>query len=315
MRRLRNARVRAFRELGRRVKILSYSPYDDTGAFGYRMATAFNKLRPDWEYRAVRGAPSYLQFPAHTEWDWPSILKYWNTADVVHVHDHLPKVGRRRPTVVTFHGTGFREDPAGHLRLAQAANAVPLVSTLDLWLLAPDDVEWAPQIDDVEQLASYRIPQEGPLRIGHAPTNRLLKSTDLFLAACDRLKADGLDVEVVLIEGKPWAECLPIKGTCDIFFDQTAYGYGGNAIEAWAMGIPVICGAPEPTLTEYERRFGRLPFVLADPSTIYEALCALLNPADRTLWGVTGRRHVETYHSQLAGVERLTDIYTRAAGG
>lgn len=296
------------------MKIFSYSPYDDIGAAGYRMATAFNNLRPDWDYRAVRGAPSYLQFPAHTEWDWPSILNYWNTADVVHVHDHLPKVGRPRPTVVTFHGTGFREDPAGHLSLAQAAKALPLVSTLDLWLLAPDDVEWGPQIDDVEQLATYRIPQEGPLRIGHAPTNRLLKSTDLFLAACDRLTADGLDVEVVLIEGKPWAECLPIKGTCDIFFDQTAYGYGGNAIEAWAMGIPVVCGAPDNTLAEYERRFGQLPFQVTTDSSILESLTIMLDPDMRAEFGQRGRAHVERWHSQKAGVELLERVYLNAVG-
>jgi hypothetical protein len=249
------------------VKVFSYSPFDDVGAFGYRMASAFDQHGPDgWEYRAVRGAPSYLQFPAHDEWHWPSIVRWWDEADVVHVHDHIPTVGQPRPIVVTFHGTGFRETPTDHLRLAAAANARPLVSTLDLYLLAPDDVTWCPQVDDLDALALHRIPTEGPLRIGHAPTNRLLKSTDLFLAACERLAAD-IPLEVVLIEGLPWSEALALKGTCDIIFDQTAYGYGGNAIEAWAMSIPVVCGAPEATLTEYQRRFGHLPFVLAEPST------------------------------------------------
>jgi glycosyltransferase involved in cell wall biosynthesis len=295
------------------MKILSYSPFDDVGAFGYRQATAFDRVGPsDWRYRAVRGAPSYLQFPEHTPWDWDSILEYWREADVVHVHDgfyNLPQP--HKPMVVTFHGTGFRKTPDNHLQLAARVGALPVVSTLDLWLLAPDDVIWAPQIDDLDRLATYRQQNFGKLRIGHAPTNRSLKSTDVFLRACERLSHD-IELEVVLIEGKPWAECLPIKGTCDIFFDQTAFGYGGNAIECWAMGIPVVCGAPDATLDEYTRRFGALPFVDVDEASIYYGLAELVEPSTRARWGAAGRAHVEQHHSQEVGVARLTHIYERA---
>lgn len=296
------------------MKIFSYSPFDDVGAFGYRMASAFDQHGPaGWEYRAVRGAPSYLQFPAHDEWNWDDIVRWWNTADVVHVHDHIPTVGRRRPMVVTFHGTGFREAPAAHLMMAAAAGARPLVSTLDLFLLAPDDVTWCPQIDDLDALAAHRTPPhpDGVVRIGHAPTNRLLKSTDLFLQACTDLQEAGAPLEVVLIEGKPWAEALTLKGTCDVLFDQTAFGYGGNAIEAWAMRIPVICGAPDATLAEYERRFGQLPFVTATPTveSIRTAIESLLSVDARTAWGDRGRVHAETHHSYEVGVRRLVEIY------
>lgn len=298
------------------MKIFSYSPYDDTGAAGYRMAMAFDAHGPaGWEYRAVRGAPSYLQFPAHDAWDWPSIVSWWAEADIRHTHDHAPDVdGIRTADVITFHGTGFREDPAGHVAIAEAIGARALVSTLDLWLLAPDQTTWCPQIDDLDWLASFRVPHEGStIRIGHAPTNRLLKSTAELEAAVARLQAEGADVELVMIEGMSWLEALALKGTCDVLFDQTAFGYGGNTIEAWAMGLPVICGAQPATLDEYERRFGRVPFVLAEPATIYDALCALLNPADRAVWGITGRRHAETYHSQKAGVELLSAIYRSVA--
>lgn len=290
------------------MKVVNYLPYDDIGGVGYRTATAFNALKPEWQYHAYRGAPSYLQYPEHTPWNWDALVADWNSADVVHTSDHIPVVGRKRPTVVTFHGTGFRQDPVGHLRLARGATV--LVSTLDLWLLAPDDTQWMPQMDDLDQLATYRVPNEGVLRIGHAPTNRSLKSTHEFLQACERL---DFPHEVILIEGMSWRDCLTVKGTCDIIFDQTAYGYGGNAIESWGMGIPVICGAPDNTLTEYEHRFGDIPFVTAQANTILEALQHLTDPHNRAQWGANGRTHADRFHSQQAGVDRLAPIYETTA--
>lgn len=294
------------------MRVVNYLPFDDIGGVGFRTARAFNQYRPEWTYRAYRGAPSYLQFPEHTPWDWPQIMADWNQADVVHVHDHIPTVGTKRPTVVTFHGTGFREQSDALLAMSRRAGARVLVSTLDLWLLHPEDVTWMPQMDDIDQLATYKVTHEGPLRIGHAPTNRSLKSTHEFLAACERLGKE-IPVEVVLIEGMSWEECLKIKGTLDILFDQTAYGYGGNAIEAWAMGVPVICGAPEFTLEEYRRRFGYLPFVAAGQNTIYEALLQLVDPTERTYWGQVGHQHARKYHSYRFGVERLAPIYQALA--
>lgn len=300
------------------MRILSYSPYDDTGGTGFLMASAFNAVAPWVTYNAVCGAPSYLQYPQHTPWSWPHIKKMWRDADVVHLHDgfHCTDGLPARPHVVTWHGTGFREQYHTCLGWQRAKGAVGLVATLDLWLLAPDDVTWMPAPFDLDWLAGFRreLQLDGvggvdrPLRIGHCPTNRALKSTDAFLAAAERLNEE-LPVQVVLVEGKPWAEVLPIKATFDVYFDQTAYGYGQNSIEAWGMGIPVVCGAQPATLLEYERRFGTLPFVLADPGSIYDALRILAEPSTRMQWGWRGREHAQQFHSQQAGVNILTPIY------
>lgn len=294
------------------MHVVNYLPYDDIGGVGFRTARAFNQYRPDWTYHAYRGAPSYLQFPEHTPWDHYRIIEDWNNADVVHVHDHLPQVGDRKPVAVTFHGTGYREQSDLLLSMSAAVNARVLVSTLDLWLQHPQDSTWMPQMDDIDGLATYRRPTSGPLRIGHAPTNRSLKSTHEFLEACERLNK-VTPIEVVLIENQSWEQCLQLKGTLDILFDQTAYGYGGNAIEAWAMGIPVVCGAADNTLDEYQHRFGYLPFVEATPSTIYTALLDLTNPQQRTYWGAVGHQHADKYHSYRYGVERLAPIYQALA--
>lgn len=84
--------------------------------------------------------------------------------------------------------------------------------------------------------------------IAHAPTNREVKSTAAFLEAVDRLRAEGHDIEVDLIEGRTWDECLERKARADIYFDQVKLGYGNNSVECWGMGIPVIAGAAPVTL-------------------------------------------------------------------
>jgi hypothetical protein len=81
------------------------------------------------------------------------VRRYWNWADVIHLHHNLvalsllPRKGIRikpKPLVVHYHGTGFRESPDEHLAQMRENGAIGLVSTLDLWLMAPRELEWLP---------------------------------------------------------------------------------------------------------------------------------------------------------------------------
>jgi glycosyltransferase involved in cell wall biosynthesis len=151
------------------------------------------------------------------------------------------------------------------------------------------------------------------IRIAHAPTNRAIKSTEAFLSATDQLRGEGFDIEVDLIEGVSWAECLQRKSKADIYFDQVILGYGNNAIESWGMGIPVIAGAQPATLAEMERRFGDLPFYTTTPDSIYDSLKALVStPSLRDEYGQRGLEHVRRWHDEAKGVEQLKDLYQRA---
>ena len=288
------------------MKVVHYLPFDDIGGVGYRSASALNRHYPDWSAQAWAGAPSYLQFPQHSTWDWDVIEEAVAEADVFHSHDHRAKVGRRWADVITFHGTGFRQNPKGAIRHADGARV--LVSTLDLWLQAPDHVTWMPQMDDLDWLASFRDPQPR-LTIGHFPTNPELKNTHEFRLACVALQDAGYVFDVEIGQGLSWRETLKAKGRCDIVFDQTLYGYGGNAIEAWAMGIPVISGGSDDLLAEFRRRFGYIPFVIAEPNTIVAALEMLMDDRARQDVGALGRRHAEHFHSYEAGADLLASIY------
>jgi hypothetical protein len=294
------------------VRVLSLTGRDVAGV-GIRTQQAFARHAPGWTFDHVATRRSPWGYPAGLPAS--AVPRLLRRADVVHVHNHYrvaDHYGWDGPTVITHHGSVFRRHYQELLIQQHKRGAIGLATTLDLWLMAPADLEWAPPCYDLEALAAHRRSiDDGVLRIGHAPTNRGLKSTEALMAAVERLSRD-VRCELVLIEGKPWAECLAIKGMCDVLFDQTAYGYGLNAVEAWAMGIPVIAGADGDTLAEMRRRFGRIPFTLATEDTIEDALRYLVDPERRYRAACVGLSHVRHYHSELYAVAQLREVYQRA---
>jgi hypothetical protein len=300
------------------VNILSLPLGADTGGVTAAIGRAFEG-QDGWEFRSIISTLNYLDYSADLRWSRETVEHYWRWADVIHLHHNLAALSllRRksirvppRSLVVEYHGTGFREAPERHLNELRRHGALGLVSTLDLWLISPRELEWLP-CPVGERTRKMR--NDGMVRIAHAPTDRDIKSTGAFLAASQQLKDEGHPIEVDLIEGVTWAECLERKAQADVYFDQVKLGYGNNAIEAWGMGIPVIAGAQPATLEEMVRRFGDLPFYNATEDTIYDALKAMLNPSIRELYAHRGLMHVRKFHDERVVVEQLKDIYRRAA--
>jgi hypothetical protein len=285
------------------LNILNYSHGADIGGQAIRIKQAFDR-HSDHSYRSAVGRINYLRYPRDLD---KRRCKPW-TFDVLHVNERfrqLPDV----PSVVHYHGTKFRRNPEAFLVERRERNAVGLVATLDLWLLAPDETEWLPAPYNLEWLRGFRKEASGPaLRIGHAPTDRPTKSTEAFLEAVDRL-AETHAVELVLIERKPWQKCLEQKGTVDVFFDQVLLGYGNNAIEAWGMGIPVIAGGQPDTLAEMRNRFGQLPFYEATEDTIFKALHDMADGAVRAEYAKRGLDHVRRFHDETLVVRQLEAAY------
>jgi hypothetical protein len=56
------------------------------------------------------------------------------------------------------------------------------------------------------------------------------------------LRAEGVDIEAVLIEGMDHGEALALKATCDATFDSFWLGMQGSGLEMAAMGGVVIAG-------------------------------------------------------------------------
>jgi hypothetical protein len=225
------------------------------------------------------------------------------------IHHRQMFVTDAKPAVIQHHGTYFRDNHKRLIREQRSRKAIGLASTLDLWAMYPDDLEWLPAPYDGEWLRSFRKPSD-VLTIAHAPTNREIKGTAAFLAACERLSRQ-VEVRVVLIENRAWDECLRLKGQADIYYDQTELGYGNNAIESWGMGIPVIAGAADATLETMSNRFP-LPFYSATESTLYHVLLDLASSqVKRDYWARRGAEHFARFHDDRVVVPQLQDIYRR----
>ncbi|NIV39132.1 MAG: hypothetical protein GWN58_59865, partial [Anaerolineae bacterium] len=56
-------------------------------------------------------------------------------------------------------------------------------------------------------------------------------------------------------------KCLQRKARSHLYIDQFLMGYGTNALEAWAMGIPVVAGAHPDLRDRIKAAVGFVPFV------------------------------------------------------
>jgi hypothetical protein len=91
-------------------------------------------------------------------WDWSQIQELYLAADVFHArndwstYERLAGSRHPLPRLIHYHGTRFRVLNANLLR--EQGKQQGLVSTLDLWLIAPDRLEWLPSPYDLEMLAN-----------------------------------------------------------------------------------------------------------------------------------------------------------------
>jgi hypothetical protein len=319
--------VDAARKFGNDPSVISalIAGNDDLAGVAGRYAIAADKLEAGLAIRSAHKASAYFEFVHDIRWhrgNEAEVRALADAADLIHLtndfkayfwlRQHKP----RKPALIHHHGTLFRNNPERMLSEARRFGMVQAVSTIDLKRPAPDELHWLPTAYDLDELArireEHRRPEDGRIVVAHAPTNREIKSTDAFEAAVRTLQAEGLPVDALIIANKTHAECLRLKATADIYFDQVKLGYGCNAIEAWGMGIPVIAGADDWTLEAMGREFDAdvLPFYLADEMTIADAIRALVDPAVRFEYAWhRGNAHAQRFHAELPALRRLAEVY------
>lgn len=186
----------------------------------------------------------------------------------------------------------------------------------DLLHVLPADAEFLPycHIHLDEWTPVYTQSIDKPLRIGHAPSHRRVKGTEHIIKALDRLSLNH-EFELVLIEGKSHAETKRLLGNIDVLVDQLFAGwYGGVAVEAMALGKPVVSYIREGDLRFVPQQMREeLPVVSASPDTIDRILEQMLTMSRDKLLELAhkSRSFVERWHDDRAIAQRIkTDIET-----
>ena len=155
-----------------------------------------------------------------------------------------------------------------------------------------------------------------PLRIAHAPTHRAFKGTARVLAAREELRAEGYDFELILVEGISNAEAKRRYATADVLVDQLYAGwYGGVALEAMALGKPVLCYLRQDDLRFIpEAMRAELPVLSVSERTIKQGLRQVLDmPREELLgWARRSRAFVERWHDPLKIAAQVKADYERS---
>ena len=219
----------------------------------------------------------------------------------------LRLLGKR--SVMHFLGSDIRGKTPAELAWAQRAGARVVVS-YDATRWVPDAHVIPPGID---LTGIEPAPPSGRARpvVLHAPSSRARKGTEHVVAACERL-----DVELEIVEGLDHRAAFERYRNADIVVDQLNAGwYGVFAIEAMALGKPVVTFLHDEAVRRTEEAFGlEVPLVPATKDTLAEALRPLVESAEeRTRVGAASRAYVERVHDADRVADRLLDLYAQLA--
>ncbi len=210
-------------------------------------------------------------------------------------------------SVMHFLGSDIRGKPPAALAWAKRAGA-RIVGSYDAIRWVPDAEVVPPGID----LRDYTPapPSDNPRPVVlHAPSSRRRKGTEHVIAACEQLP-----VELEIVEGLHHDEARRRYERADIVVDQLNAGwYGLFAIEAMALGKPVVTFLHDEAVARTEEAFGtKVPIVSATAETLGAALRPLVEgAAQRRRIGVESRAYVERIHDADRIADRLLDIYSR----
>ncbi len=168
----------------------------------------------------------------------------------------------------------------------------------DLLRVLPEAI-WIPYASvDIDALPWSPPRLSGPIRIVHAASNTVAKGSEHIQQVVERLRRDW-PIEFTLVHGVTHREALGQIQQADVFIDQVRIGwYGGQMVEALALGKPAVCYLCEDDLRRVPEPMRReLPMVNASAEQLETRLESLLRRREQ--WGEESRRarqFVERWH-------------------
>jgi glycosyltransferase involved in cell wall biosynthesis len=193
-----------------------------------------------------------------------------------------------------------------------AASATAVIAMADMPRYVPGCQQFDYWPIDIDSLPCETLDAAGPFKIAHAPNSDWTKGSQYLIDAVNRLRAEGEAIELVQVHGVPNEVVLRLFASATVVADQFISGaFGYTALEAMAIGRPVLCFLREP-----EKVLGgtECPIINASPDEIYDRLrWCLANRGRLVEIGRAGRRYVEHYHSIAAVARRLASLYSATA--
>ena len=248
---------------------------------------------------------------------WAALARLLPRTDVFHFHFGLTLVPQslqfpilraaRTKSVMHYLGSDIRGKTPAQLAYGKKADA-EIIGSYDAIRWVPEAEVIPPGVDLSRIRPAPPSDRERPLVV-HAPSSRRRKGTEHVLAA-----VDGLDADLELVEGLHHDEAFERYRAADIVVDQLNAGwYGLFAIEAMALGKPVVTFLHEEAVRRTEAAFGaRVPIVNANAETLREALRPLVaDAARRRELGAASRAYVERVHDLERITDSLLDLYRR----
>jgi hypothetical protein len=200
-------------------------------------------------------------------------------SDIIHFkgddppsEDFIPgvKITRAKPWIVTVSGSFFRrgDDPCARslYDFNQYDADMKTVLTPDLAYPEFGARYWIPFAIDMANMKKTWRPSTPPI-VCHMPSARNKKGTDILIEAVERLRADGHEIKLDIVEGVGYRESLGRKSLATVYVDQiNSMGfYGNSSVEAMAQGIPVISYMSEDAVARMSSLggYGRCPVINA----------------------------------------------------
>jgi hypothetical protein len=248
---------------------------------------------------------------------WSALARLLPRTDVFHFYFGLTLVPQsvqfpilralKKKSVMHYLGSDIRGKSPAELTSGRKAGA-QVVGSYDAIRWVPDAEMIPPGIDLTTIEPAPPSDRARPV-ILHAPSSRRRKGTEHVVAACE-----GLDADLVLVEGLHHDEAFERYRDADIVVDQLNAGwYGLFAIECMALGKPVVTFLRDEAVARTERELGtRVPIVSATKESLRERLEPLVaSAAERRRIGADSRAYVELVHDIERVADRLLALYAQ----
>lgn len=230
--------------------------------------------------------------------DWADVVNCWPTYDdkfLCTIHD--------KKLIWTHIGSSLRKRPKILHRRAKQLNAVELVATPDLMFFK--NVKWLPNAVPVDCWFKTKTPHSGKPIVCQSPSGRKGKRTDEILDVI----SDKDNVNLLIIEGVTWGECMHLKSKADIYIGEFNIGYGMGELEAMAMKIPVITHLKHKNEAAMRREVGELPHYDCNMAYLSEAIDHLLSDKDRyNHHAELGFEYVKKFHDYPIVADKFISV-------